>query len=159
MADSLISQAELERYIGAQTLARLLNDTGDDTPNAQLLEDVIQGGTDEAYGILRVAFPSDAQIFTLVQNDRSAKNAVLDIAVGLAGQRRPGLLSDDGRTPYSGFRDRGVRTLERIAAGKRRSVGETQAGVNPTIRARTNQPDKKPVFASTKDDPTGPGGF
>lgn len=162
MGALLISQSDLELHIGVQTVAQLSTDDGSETPNAAVIAKVLQGASDAARGILRSGFSDDQVddlVDALVGDDQAVKDHVLDIAAGLLGQRRPGLLSPDGTTPFSGFRRAAEKALKETAAGKRRAAGETNAGSNSKLKARTNQSTKKPVFASTKDDPVGPGGY
>lgn len=162
MGALLIDQSELELHIGVQTVAQLATDDGGDTPSASVIAKVLQGASDAARGILRKGFTDDQVddlVDALVGDDQAVKDHILDIAAGLLGQRRPGLLSAEGKTPFSGFRSRGERALREIADAKRRAAGEAGAGNNRRLRARTNQPTKTPIFASTEADPVGPGGY
>ncbi len=155
---ALITKAELERRIGVHTLAELTSDDGSGQADNAIVDELLEEASDRAMGILWSGFPSEQQITDLMTADRAAKGAVLDIAAELAGMRRSGLQSEDGKTPYSGWAARAEKRLVEIAAGKRRAKGEAEAGTNARLGVRT-RPDRRPIFAATKDNPRGPGGF
>lgn len=161
MATYLITKAEIERRIGAGTLAELTNDQGGLTADDTVVDEAREEASDRAMGILWRAFPSEAQIVNLAAADRAVKGAVIQICCGILGQRRAGLQSPEGKTPWAGWEAAGEKVLKEIADGKRRAKGEAAAGQNETLKTRINQPSppRTTIFASTKDDPVGPGGF
>jgi hypothetical protein len=158
---ALITQAELERKIGPQNLAQLTSDDGSDVADATIVDEIIEEASDRAIGLLWSGFPAEQRIIDLVTADRAVKGAILDIAAELAGMRRSVLQTAEGKTPYSGWAARGEKRLAEVASGKRRARGEAEVGKNDRLGTRVNQasPPRRTVFASTSDDPVGPGGF
>lgn len=158
MAAALITKARLELRVGAQTLARFLDDDGDGNADADPTEEVLLESSQIARGILLSGFTL-AQIDTLAEADLAVRGAICDIACDLMARRRLHLLNDDGKTPYSGFRDRAEALLKRVAAGDQRSAGEEEAGANATIAVTTSLSPVSHIFRASKANPTGPGGF
>ena len=156
---ALISQADLEKRFGPQTIATYLDDDGNDVAEADRVTEVLEEASDIAAGILLGSF-STAQITLLAANDYAVRGAVADIAADLMARRRPELLTSDGTTPYTAIRRTAELVLERHAKLEGRFVGEAvAAGSNQNIRAQPNRVPYPAVFVSSKDDPIGPGGF
>lgn len=157
MAD-LITQADIEQRIGAAELVRLLDDDGDGVADSGNVTWALTAASAIAKGILYRAFSSETKIEALVAADPGVLNDVVEIAVGLAGTRRPQLLGADGRSPYSHWRKDAEARLDRVASAKTRAIGEATAGLNETVYSNVS-PTRTPLFAATKLNPTGPGGF
>lgn len=153
----------VEMAIGAQTLAELTDDDADGVADPAVLEWCFDVATDQAFGLLRPAYPDERQVVQLVADDSFIRHAVVQLVVGIAGERRPGFLSADGTTPYSAWRDKGAKALREVTRGEYQPKGEVVAGRNQimdTDVARTPRGaiPKRTVIAGTRDDPN-PGGF
>ena len=157
MAD-LIDQADLEQRIGPRMLAQLLDDDGDAVADESNVSWVTSTASKIAAGILRSGFGDYAQIEALVAADEAVKNDVVEIGCGLAGGRRPGLVGQNGKCPYDGWRVRAEKRLREVASAKTRAIGEDTAGANKTI-ATSVSPTRTPCFAATKANPQGGGGY
>lgn len=159
-ADLLVTQEDLENRVGSRVLARLLDDDGDGVADPSLVTWCLRTATDEAYGLLRTGFRSDEQIRDVVDTDAGLRNAITELAIGLAGSRKPSMVATDGSTPYAQWRTHATKTLEAWGAGKRRAKGETEGGRNEATKVRV-QPIAAgdTVFIPSSSDPKGPGGF
>ncbi len=157
MAD-LITQADLENRIGVTELIHLTDDDDSGQADADKITWALSTASSYAKGLLYKGFQSEEKIELVVAADPALKNDVVEIAVGLLGGRRRQLVGEDGRNPYSGWREKAEQRLQQVAVAKRRAIGEETGGSNDTI-GTTVQPDRAMIFAATKDDPIGPGGF
>lgn len=157
----MISQRDLELRIGADNVARMTNDDGGTEPDPEIMQKVLIQASSRARTLLFRGFPSNDQIEELVACDEGVKMLVEDIGIGLMGDRRPGFIAADGRTPYSAFRTRAEKALRDVADGADRSAGEEAAGGVGTVagEAKPARAQRDPVFAATANDPKGPGGF
>jgi hypothetical protein len=156
---NLIDQAELERTLGAGTVARLCTDDGGATPDPEVVANLIEQASKHAMGILYAGFQSTEKIEALATADASLRGHIARIWADLAAYRRPALLNDRGETPYTMGRKMAEEHLRRLSQAEARSIGEEKAGINENIDTETNRPDWDPVFAATGEDPQGPGGF
>lgn len=161
MAAPLVTREMCERRIGVLAWARLTGDQGADEPDDDTELEILEEATDRAIGLLWNGFPSEEQIRNLVEADKSVRGMLAKLAVGLAGERRPHLINDQGKPLYDGWTEKAERVLAETAEGKRRAKGEGTAGRNAMLKASTNvaPPERKTIFVATKDDPKGPGGF
>lgn len=159
-ADALVSQAALEDRVGARVLARLLDDDNDGVADPALVEWVIETASAEAYGLLRNGFESDDKIRDVVDTDAALRNAIVELAIGLAGSRKPSMVAADGSTPYAAWRAAATKSLREWGMGKRRAKGETEGGRNAATRVRVQPiPAGDTVFIPDGSNPKGPGGF
>lgn len=157
---ALATQADWELLVGSQNLAQMLDDDGDGVADAATVTAILEYASRIAEGLLLGAFGSASVIATLVAADVALKLSVCEIASDLAARRRPAFLSADGKTPYTGWRDRAEATLREVANAHRRSVGEATAGANQTILTQTNLADRSEfTFAAVDGNEPGPGGF
>ncbi len=156
---ALVSQSDVERRCGASVLVQLLDDDRDGVADPANVSEMLDVGSRDAESIMLKAWSRD-QIGQLAAEDVIVREAICDICIGWAGERKPGFLQADGLTPWAKKRERGERVLHEFASGKRRVGAEEVVGVNQTIGARvTNDVPPTFVFAATKADPRGPGGF
>lgn len=163
MATNLITQADLERRVGARTVAQFLSDDGGQAPDPTLVNEVLDEASRRAEGLLLPAFSLES-VVKLALDDVAVRGDICDIAADLMSRRRPALLADDGTTPYSKWRKDAEEHLKLVAKNELRLAGErgpSGAGVNRAITI-ANKPNIDPpqfVFAGTKDRPGGTGGF
>ncbi len=157
----LITQRDLELRIGSNNVARMCNDVGGNDADQEILRKVIGQASARARTLLYRAYPSNEQIKNLVTADEGVKMLVEDLAIGLMGDRRPGFLASDGKTPYSSFRGRAEKALRAFADADDRPAGEESAGASSVVAAEAHpsRAQRDPVFAASSDDPKGPGGF
>jgi len=155
---TLITQAQLELRVGAQTVARYCCDTGADVADVTIVTEVLDEAEDIGAGLLLPGF-SDAQIVLLAANGPAVRGALLAIAADLMARRRPALLDAEGRTPYSGWRKSAEQVLQRAGQAQTRLRAESAAGNNQLISVSTNRTPPQLIFAGTKANPRGPGGF
>lgn len=155
----LISQADLELRVGARRIVELTDDDADGVADEAPVAAVIQAASDRAGGKLLAAW-SLAQIIALAAEDSAVRAAVVSVALGYLGERRPEFTDAQGRTLYSAQRADGLSQLDDIVRAKTRSVGEEKVGVNRTLGTRVSR-QRPPTFtfAATGRDPKGPGGF
>lgn len=161
MADrALITLAQLERRFGPLTVARYLDDDGDEEAEQSVAEEVLLEATQVAEGLMKPGF-SLAQMEVMVENDLAFRGLMLDIAADIMARRRPELLDKDGGTPYLGIRNLAEKRLKEIARAEARLIGEESAGSNQKLACTTNinRRTYPLVFQPTNEDPTGPGGF
>ena len=155
---ALISPTEVARRIGAQNFARLCDDDGDGTADPQIVDEIVEEASSIAEGILLRAFPR-ATIAKLAASDIALRGAICDVAIGLAGRRRPELLGPNGN-PYTEMRKDGERVLFNMTKAEQRIAAEEQQGVNGTIGGGISVGlPAKHVFATSRTNPRGSGGF
>jgi len=155
---TIVTQRMIELRFGSKTFRDMLDDDRTGQADPERVEEVLNEATDTVMGILMSGFTL-AQVRDLAAVDSALRGMCCDVAIGIAGRRRPGLLSPDGKTPYTTIQERAERKLMDIAAGKRRIAGEELAGRNAKIGVRVNRDPARHVFAASKGNPTGPGGF
>jgi hypothetical protein len=155
---ALITQADVERRIGARTLAQLLDDDGDEVADAANVTWMLNTASRIAEGALKPGFPTAALVATLVAADAAVLNDVVEIAAGLAGGHKPGLVGADGRSPYDGWRDKAEKRLVALGKAESRATGEETAGNNRKL-ATSKSCGRELLFSSTPSNPTGSGGF
>lgn len=155
---ALATQAELELHVTPNALARYLDDDGDGEADARPTEQILLRASQEAKAHLLPAFSTD-QIEGLAAADPAIRGAVLDIAADLMARRRPALLTADGKTPYTGWRDQAEAYLKSVAKGEARSAAEESAGLNQNLAVTVNIDPVDFSFARTADRKTGRGGF
>lgn len=156
----LITLAQLERRFGPTTVARYLDDTGDEEAEQSVEEEIRTEATQTALGLLKPGF-SREQVAAMVETDFALRGLILDIAADVMARRRSEFLDGDGKTPYSGIRDAAETRLKEIADAEARLDGEQDAGSNQKLAVRTNI-DRQTyplVFPPSSSDPRGPGGF
>lgn len=153
-----IEQLDLERRVGARKVVEYCDDDGDGVADAPVVAALIQRASGVADSILLPAF-SIAEIVQLM-TDPMAKGSVEDIAIAIMGGRRGEFITPDGRTPYDGWEKRGKETLRAVASGAERIAKEEAVGRNATIGGgvQASTPAVH-VFASTRTNPGGSGGF
>lgn len=156
----LITQAELERRIGADRARQLLDDDRDGQADQAAFEEVIQEASDVAGGELLGAFSQD-QIVRLAAADRGLRGAVILVALGVLGERRPEFVDPQGRPLFAGFYDRGVARLKAYRSTASRIAAEEKEGQNLTMGTRLRAPRGVGVFSfvPTRRNPKAGGGF
>ena len=155
---ALVEQADVERRIGRQSFARLCDDDGDGVADPAVVADLLEEATHVAEGILLRAF-SRATIAKLAATDVALRGAICDLAIGLAGRRRPELLGPNGN-PYTEMRKEGERVLAMMCKAEQRIAAEENVGANATIGGATTRPvPPRHVFATSRTNPRGSGGF
>lgn len=159
-AEALITLAQLERRFGPATVARYLDDTGDEEAEQSVEEEVRQEATQVAEGLLKPAFTLE-QMKAMVEIDFAFRGLMLDIAADVMARRRPENLDKDGNTPYTGVRNAAETRLKEIAKAEARLIAEETTGPNRKLQARTNidRTTYPLTFPPSSNDPVGPGGF
>lgn len=157
---AIITQRMLELRFGAKTVRDLLDHDRDGAADPERVEEVLNEATDVVIGILSVGFTFD-QIVNLAERDYALKGYCCDVAIGVAAKHRPGLLGEDGKTPFEAIGDRAEAKLKEIANGTRRLSAEAVEGRNLKIGTSVNRgvPPYNPIFQGTANNKTGPGGF
>ena len=155
---ALIDQGDLETRVGAATVVQFTDDDGDGVADAATITWLLDTSSRIAEGILLKGYPSTDSIALLVGADPALLNDVVEIACGLMGGRRSGLLGPDGKVPYDGWRERACKRLQDVATAAIRSAGESAGGMNQILKTRVT-PKRDMIFAATRDKPNGSGGF
>src|SRR5678816_1687641 len=139
-AEDLITQADIELRIGGpEVLARFCDDDRDGTSDADVVAMLISDASQEAIGLLHNGFPTFALVAKLVQEDESVLRSIVDIACGMAGDRRPDMVDGGGNPIMGGRRDRGAKRLRELAQAQQRAAGEEEAGPNAILRSRVSR--------------------
>ena len=155
---ALITLADVEKRIGAVNFVRLCDDDGDGIADPATVAEILEEATHIGEGILLRAF-ARSTIAKLAASDVALRGAICDIAIGLAGRRRPELLGPNGNA-YTEMRKEGERVLSNMTRAEQRIAAEEQQGVNGTIGgAISAQLPVKHVFARSRTNPRGSGGF
>jgi hypothetical protein len=153
-----VAPVDVERRIGAVNFARLCDDDGDGVADPAIVAEVLEEASRIAEGILLRAF-SLSTIAKLAASDIALRGAICDVAIGLAGRRRPELLGPTGN-PYTEMRKDGERVLFNMTKAEQRIAAEEQHGVNGTIGGGISVGlPAKHVFAPSRTNPRGSGGF
>ena len=165
MADFL-TQAELEKKVGAGTVRRMVDDAAAgvvDVGGAAILEDALRNAEGTVYASLMRAYSPEA-VVTLAQNDAVLMGHAAWIALELLSERRVEFTSAEGWGAYRVQYERATKHLELVSKGALRSKGEAQAGQNPHLGG-TIQPSPPAAtedaftFAPSRNRPSGGGGF
>lgn len=161
MTEPSISQLDLERTVGASTVARFFDDDGDGAADASTLDEFLRRATARARGMLMGLFTEAT--YEQIEADERFVDAVCWIALGLAAQRRPEWMLPDGSFPYSKQRKEAETELAAIARGADKFAaqlepggGGNEAGAGPSRAAETYGP---PIFAASREYTGGRGGF
>lgn len=139
-AEDLITQADIELAIGGpEYLIRFTDDDRDNTADAGVVAMLITRASQIAIGRLKNGFPSFEDVQNLVNDDEQVRGFVVDIACGLAGERRPDMVTADGKPILRWRREQGEKGLTAIGQAQARAAGEEgAAGTNRLLHARTS---------------------
>ncbi len=117
---------------------------------------IIAEASARAHAILAPVY-SGAEIAAL-SGDPAFRGAVCEIAMALAGRRRAEFQSDAGEAPYAKLLESAGQTLQAVAQASLRLAADG-ASANARVGGGTNRPRRSFVFATSRDDPRGPGGY
>lgn len=123
------------------------------------VEEVLDTASAIVAGLLLEAFGLE-QLIRITTEDKAVAHYCVNIAMGIAATMKPGLLDAEGKNPYIKLQATAEKKLEDIAnAHKRRAAGEEIAGRNRKLGVSVNRNPMPAVFAATKKNRIGPGGF
>jgi len=157
---AIITQRMLELRFGAKAVLDMFDSARFGRIDGERMEEVLNEATDLMAGMCLGAF-TVGNLQELATVDTYVRGLCCNIAMGLASLNRPGLMTAEGGNPYVKLQEKAERKLVDIIKGKAASrfAGEETVGNNSKLRNEVNRPDAVPVFAATRANPTGPGGF
>jgi hypothetical protein len=145
-----ITQDDLEAVFPATTVRQVFCDNGSAVAGRRL-QTAISTARRELDAVLLKGWPTLDAIALLVAEDDSIKTLAcrLVMAEGVEGKAE---WSGEG-APFQHLRARTLATLELLAAGQKRSAGETVAGKNRNARGAVSPCSPVTMFAPTRDKP------
>lgn len=155
---AFVSDTDLKNRVGADTFVQLFDDDHDGIADSEPVSTVLADANKlvEAH-LYRKGYTAD-QLKKLAQ-DSLLRRIAADIALGFAGERRVEWLDTAGKGRYDAMMVRGERRLKQIATAELRVPKEEKVGGHERMRGDLNKGDPALVFAASKADPKGPGGF
>jgi len=162
-----LAQSDLETRIGASTVRRLIDDSGNaviDGDETTFLDSIMEEAEGLVFSRMARAGYDVASITLLANNDAAFKGQAAWIACELLSERRVEFTDAEGWGAYKVQYERAITHFETLSKGRIRSKGESAAGtsgnvggnVSPSPPAGTSA---QTVFAPNKSSPTGHGGF
>lgn len=149
------SREELETKMGAQRVLDLFDDDRDGTlgtTDLEKLSEIISEAEDTTTSLLLHKGWERADLKGLAA-DRSLRRAATQIAMQLAGERRPEFNDGEGRSLYDFQGERGRKTLKDFARGTNRSRLEDAHGKNASLRGRVSASNPVSIFGRDPSDP------
>jgi hypothetical protein len=161
---NLLSQLQLERRFGPGTVRDFADLTGDGSSVATRVEEVLREASGRMIAILRKGWADIEQIQDMclgADADPDIVGAGLDIAIAILARGRSHTLGPDGVSMYASFEAGGEKRLRAAADGATKPDAERTVGANRlrSVGLEPNRPEQPMVFAATRDNPRGPGGF
>lgn len=165
MAARYLAQSDLEAVVGAQRILQLFDDDNSGVLSAAELVNVVlvlEQAEAQVDSVMMLAYSNDL-ITDLANADAVFKYHASWIALEFSAERRGEFGGEKGEGPYSTQFTRAMQFFKQLSKGRKRSKGESAAGVganvggnlNPTLPADAN----RFTFAPDDDNPTGHGGF
>jgi len=152
------TSAALVLRVGAETVTQLFDDDGDGVADTAPLNACIEDANRLTEARLLHKGFSHVQLSGLAV-DATLCRLATEIALGLAGRRRPEWITADGRGRYDAIATAAKADLDLIAQGRLRLAAEGDAGANTSIRGSIRTPEPVFVFAASGANTRGPGGF
>lgn len=158
----MIGEEDLEQLIGAAKVDQYGTDDGTAERNDGIIEECCSQAEDLCSSYLLKGW-SREQIRQLIDNDKGLRVQVAWVACELLSERRTEFLNAEGHGAYWTQYERAIEYFDRLAKAKGHSVGEVTAGQS-ALRGGTVNPRKQAgeptfVFAVSKNNPNGSGGF
>ncbi len=151
-----ITRDDLVQRFTARRVDQLFDDDGSGRADGDPLVTIIAEASARAHAILAPVY-TGAEIAAL-SNDPAFRGAVSEIAMALAGRRRAEFQNDQGEAPYTTLLESARETLQAVAQATLR-LGADSASGNARVGGGTNRRRPSFVFAASRDDPRGPGGY
>ena len=157
---AIINQRMLELRFGAKVVLDMFDSARSGRVDGERVEEVLNEATDLMAGMCLGAF-SVSDLRDLAAVDTYVRGLCCNIAMGLASLNRPGLMTAEGGNPYTKLQEKSEAKLRDIVQAKAaaRFAGEETVGRNRKLQNEVNRPTATPIFAATRNDPVGPGGF
>lgn len=161
---NLLSQAQFERRFGAGTVRDFADATGDGSSVASRVEEVLLEASGQMIAILRRAWPDIEQLQDMCLGsdaDPAVVGAGYDIAIAILARSKAHTLGPDGVSMYQSYEKNAASYLAKMVDGALKPDAERTVGANRlrTVGLETNRPEQPMVFAATRANPRGPGGF
>jgi hypothetical protein len=156
-----ITQLDLEDTVGASNVSTYFDDDSDGVAETPLVERFLERATAYAEGILGHAWSAaPAGPLDTLDEDPRFIDALCWIALALAAKRRPQWMLPDGSFPFAGEMKRVTGDLKTIAAGLDHFAAEQDTTRNPQTTGSAGRAlPPSPVFATSRSNPSGSGGF
>lgn len=147
-----IDQGDLEKFFPPKHVRAVFSDDGSGNPGSRLAL-ACSVASRRAEGILMRAWPAEASIDALFEEDEAILYATCGLAMALGVTGRPEW-SGQG-APYAGLEKTCLTALRELADAQTRSRAEQNgAGGNPTLKNRIEAPaEPQYVFAASKKQP------
>lgn len=149
-----ITRDDLVQRFTARRVDQLFDDDGSGRADGDPLVTIIAEASARAHAILAPVY-TGAEISAL-SGDPAFRGAVAEIAMALAGRRRAEFQNDQGDAPYTTLLESAGETLRAVANATLKLEG---GGGNARVGGGTNRRPRSFVFATSRDDPRGPGGY
>lgn len=156
MAPVFVTRADLEARVGAETVAQLFDDDRDGVPDDEPLS-VILADANRLTEARLVCRGFSRELLDALSLDPTLRRLASDLALALAGRRRPEWIDPEGRGRYDAIGREAEKNLDMIARGELRVPAEAVHGGNRAILGTIRAPEM--VFTASRQNPRGPGGF
>ncbi len=151
-----ITRDDLVQRFTARRVDQLFDDDGSGRADGDPLVTIIAEASARAHSILAPVYTGPE--ITALSGDPAFRGAVCEIAMALAGRRRAEFQNDQGEAPYAKLLDSAAQTLQAVAKASLR-LAEDRGSANARVGGGTHSPRRRFVFATSREDPRGPGGY
>jgi hypothetical protein len=151
MGVAVITLDNLRQRVG--NVDRFFDDDGDGLPDTDIVAAICEQASDAARSLL---YPRDLDDF--VFQDTSVVGLIADVALGLAGSRRPEHMMSNGAFPYAERAKEAKAELRRIGEGFQRSFAEPERSKKTRGATQVDVPASH-VFAVSRTRQGGSGTF
>lgn len=149
--------ADLEARFGAARVRQYLDDDGDGTPDANVVDVVLDDANSDMTSRLLRKGHTAAEL-ELLASDSWLKRRATEIAIAYASERKPEWLNAAGEGPYEALRKRARADLKDWQANEARIPTETDLAPRRNVAGNIGAGPGF-VFAESDDNPKGSGGF
>jgi len=143
---------------GSSVTAALFDDDGDGVPDPTVVTVIADEATAAVKARLLLKGFTGAQL-DLLADDPIIRGYATDIALGIAGRRRPEFIDREGRGRYDAVERNAKAELDLHARSLLRFPDESVAGAQTSPRGQFRAPVPALEFNSSTDNPRGRGGF
>jgi hypothetical protein len=156
---SYVDQSDLEDVAGAAEVARLFCSDGSGVADPHLIASACQRASALFDSYVAQGWTDPAARRKLINDDPFLVDRISWVAMHLRAQAKTEWRDANGVAPFHTEYSDACGHFDRLAKGKARSKGEERAGSSVMSRGRVNRPTPAFVFAASREDPKGPGGF
>jgi phage gp36-like protein len=154
---SYVDQGDLEK-VARGNVVRVFDEDGDGIADPHLVAEACEAASGHLDSFLLEGFGPEG-VRKLLNDDPILVRHVAWVAMHFGAQGKAEWRDGNGNAMFRAEFVDATKHFDALAKGKARSKGEARAGENVMTRGRVNRGCPNFVFASSRNDPKGPGGF